>query len=161
MAAGLRARVVTPDAAKLTRQMNQLGRQARPVFREAAEQVAGIAAKELKAQANSFSRQTRSLAGSIEAKRDRVPYVAVRRGGVYRRAKSGRKRDAVRAGDIALGSEYGSRSRPVFVAPSHGGQSQGWKAGGYWWGPTIRDGAKRWERMWLDALDKILDKASR
>ncbi len=154
----MRARVVSDDAYKLTRNMNALGKAARPIFREAGQRVAQQAADDLAKAARGFSRQSSALATSIDARRDRVPYVSVKPQGIYR-LRGKRRRDAVRAGDVALGSEYGSRSRKTFVAPSHGGRVQLWKASGYWWRPTIKDNAPRWESIWLDYLDKILEKA--
>jgi hypothetical protein len=159
-AKGLKARVVAPDAARLTRAMNGLGKQSRPVFREVGERVSQVAKSDLQSAARNFSRQSASLASAIEAKRDRVPYVAVKRGGIFR-LRGNKRRDAVRAGQIAKGSEFGSRARPTFVAPAHGGTPQRWKAGGYWWNPTIRDNADRYTEIWLDALRRLLDAAAR
>jgi hypothetical protein len=159
-AKGMKARVVAPDAARLTRQMNALGKMSRPIFREVGERVSQVAQRDLQSAARSFSNQSASLASAIEAKRDRVPYVAVKRGGVFR-LRGARRRDAVRAGHVSKGSEFGSRSRPTFVYPTHGGTVQRWKPGGYWWNPTIRDNADRYTEIWLDALRKLLDAAVR
>ena len=153
----MRTRVVSDDAFKLTRRMNALGKAARPIFREAGSQVSQIAATDLQGAAKGHSVQTASLASAISARRDRVPYVSVKPQGLYRR-RGARKRDAVRAGHIALGSEYGSK-RPVFVAPKHGAAPKKWKPGGYWWRPTVKAKQEKWQRVWLDALDRILEKA--
>lgn len=157
MAAGIKARVVSPDAARLTRAMNELGKQSRPVFRETGDRVAQIAAADLRAAAAGHSSQSRALASQVSSRRDRVPYVSVKPQGIYR-LRGSRRRDAVRAGDVALGSEYGSRRHRVFVAPAHGGQVQVWRPSGYWWNPTIEQQAPQWERVWLAALEDLLER---
>lgn len=158
-AKGIKTRVATPDAARLTRQMNAVGKHARPVFREAGERVSMVAQRDLQSAARGFSNQSAALATAIEAKRDRVPYVAVRHAGIYR-LRGKRRRDAVRAGHVAKGSEYGTRGRPNFVQ-ARGGAPQRWKPGGYWWGPTILKRHDAYTDMWLDALRRILDAAMR
>lgn len=155
----MRARVVSDDAYRLTRAMNQLGRQARPVFREAGTRVADVAARDLRDAAGDFSRQSRGVAGSIKARRDRVPYVSANRSTVF--AKRGAsKRTSVRVGHVAAGSEYGSRSGR-FVAPRHGATAQPWRPAGYWWHPTVKARRDAWTRIWLKALGDLIDQAER
>jgi hypothetical protein len=155
MAGGMRVRLVTPEAAKLTRQMNGLGKASRPIFVQAGDRVAKLAQTDLRYAAASFSPQAAGLARSIRARRDRVPYVNVNGGALFRLKPGGRRRDAVRAKHIARGVEYGSREHPQFTR-AHGTLPQNWRPGGYWWSPTVRQNQDRYTRQWLDALDRVL-----
>lgn len=159
MAGGMRVRLVSPDAAQLTRQMNGLGKAARPIFVQAGDRVAKLAQTDLRYAAAAFSPQAQGLARSIRARRDRVPYVNVNGGALFRLKPGGRRRDAVRAKHIVMGAEYGARVHPQFTR-AHGTRPQSWRPGGHWWSPTVRANQDRYTRMWLDALDRLLARAA-
>jgi hypothetical protein len=156
---GMKVKLVTPEAAALTRSMNRLPKTARPVFVAVGDKVAQSAARDLTIAAQGFSHQSRALSSAITAKRDRVPFVRSSGMQVFRASSPDRRRKAVRVRDIVMGTEYGSKGKPQFTRRA-GTVPQRFRPEGYWWNPAVRAGVDRYTRLWLGALDEVLSRAA-
>lgn len=158
----MKVKLIAGDIRPLTRAMNALGRDASPVFRDVGDAVAKVAAKDIGREAARFSGQSRALMGAVQARRDRVPYVTVNGGTIFRRNGKSR-RTAVRAKHLMHAVEFGTRAgnpRHRQITRAHGTDlPQSWSILGHWFYPTVERNVPRYTRMYADAMDRLLDMA--
>lgn len=131
-----------PALAALTR----MGKEASGKARDASLKIAAKEAPRIAAAGRGSSRQSALVAGSVKARRDRVPAIAAGGAGKLSPASGGHPR----AGDVFFGAEFGGRARKTTqqFRPHAGHQ-------GYWFWPTLRQDTDSMFQEWARALDEI------
>lgn len=129
--------------------MNKLPKDMNGRLRDASQEIATDEAAAIQAAGRSSDAQSRLVAPTVRARRDRVP--AIVGGGAKRLAAEGRPKAMV----IFFGAEFGGRKRKTTqqFRPHKGKQ-------GYWFWPTLRRDEDRMVGTWLDAVDGVLDEWS-
>jgi hypothetical protein len=121
------------------RAFKRYGPDAANELRTAAKAIAGEAATQIQAAGRSSDRQSAMAAGTVRARRDRVPVIVA--GG------------SSRAGQVFFGSEFGGRRRKTTqqFRPYRGTQ-------GYWFYPALRAMTPKVLEEYGKALDRAAEK---
>lgn len=117
-----------------------LPKEASAALRDKATQLAAGLVPDLQAAARREGAQAALMAGTIKAKRDRVPVIEA--GG---RKRVGRRR--VPAGALIFGSEYGSNARQF---------KRHLSGGSYWFRETVEEQDSKIYAEWITAADQII-----
>jgi hypothetical protein len=130
-------------ATELLRAFNRMPKDANNALRDASQELAVAMAGRVAASARAESSQAGLMAGTVKAKRDRIPVVEV--GGSSRVGRNSKP-----AYKILFGSEFGS-SRYKQFKPHLGG-------GSYWAFKTIEASESVISAGWLKAADEIVQR---
>jgi hypothetical protein len=123
--------------------LNRLPKEANNAVREASLELAQTLAGKVKAAATTDEApQSKLLARTVKARRDRLPVIVA--GGTTR---LGRRRAP--AWKLLFGSEFGSNQYPQFRRP-HSGRK------GHWFFPVAEKQAATVAKVWGKAADRIL-----
>lgn len=160
--------VEVEGADRVRAKLKGLPREANTKLREKARAIVNDVTPRLITAAKGSDAQSRLVAGAIRTRSDRYPTIMA--GGSKKlnpsrrisrsrtqRTKSGRgKLMKPSAGDVFFGSEFGGQKRKTTqqFRPSKGRE-------GYWFWPTLRQEETRIGQQWLDAVDEVLEEASR
>ena len=172
--------VVVKDLFEMLRKFSK----ASPQFNKEMRKVAYTIAKDLQGsvriEAGSVSRASQAIqvAKGLRAKNDRIPTISLRGKEPFiskSRPNSRRKKPVTRS-DVFFGAEFGggkhgSSNRTVAGAKSFAGTEMGRKGGGrttqflrhrgrsgYFFWPTVRKNKDNIAKVYLDAIDRVLDK---
>lgn len=145
MARALRMSITLDGARPLLSALGKLDKNLQANIRDASQEIAATEADRIAKAGRGSDKQSRLVAVTVRARRDRVPAIAA--GGAKRLPTKGRPR----AMDLLFGAEFGGQKRPTTqqFRPHKGTR-------GYWFFPTIRRDEKRIIRLWLGGVDKTL-----
>lgn len=126
--------------------LNKLPKEMNARLRTASLDIADTEAQRIQTAGRSSDAQSRLVAPTVRARRDRVPTIVA--GGKKKLPAEGRPR----AMDIFFGAEYGGQKRKTTqqFRPHRGGK-------GYWFWPTIRRDEEQIVTTWMDAVNDVLD----
>jgi len=136
-----------------------------------------VAAATFEAASVTRNRQALEVMKGMRAQRDRIPTIKLQdKSGFVSASKPNRTRKTkVTRGDVFFGAEFGggkhgSSNRTVAGAKSRAGTEMGRKGGGrttqflrhrgksgYFFWPTVRKNKENIAKVYLDAIDKVLD----
>jgi len=132
----------------LLRQLSKAPRELQNKIRDASQRIADRIASQAASQASGQGGQAAGVAGSIKAKRDRIPVVQAGGSGAFPTSHPHR----VRMEDVFFGAEFGGRGRPTTQQfRPHRGRT------GYFLYPTIRSMRSEITQEWLDAVGDVID----
>lgn len=114
-------------------------------LREAALELSRLLAGRVEAAGRAEGRQAALLAGTVKARRDRIPSITV--GGTKPIGHPWPKRGKAKAFEILFGSEFGGSGHGF---KPHRGQE------GYWIWPTVLASQDEIGREWMKAADAII-----
>jgi hypothetical protein len=137
----------------LNRYLRTLPKEAATELRAASQDIAARIASEAAGRARGLHPTAQLVAGTIKARRDRVPIIA--EGGARKLPahSDGRARTGARqsVGDVVWGAEFGSDRYRQF--PPWRGSGKG---AGYFMWPTVNDRSEWMLGEWSKALDRAL-----
>lgn len=125
-----------------------LPKEASDELREKSLELSDLMARWLQGAGSAEGRQAALLAGTVKAKRDRLPYVMV--GGTKRIGRAWPGAGRAPAYQLLFGSEFGS-SRGHGFKPHRG-------RAGYWIFPTVEAEESTISRKWNEAADEVVAK---
>ena len=164
---------VLPGLYQLLRDFKKLGPEANKELRKASIDVANYVVQ--KSKANAQTQQERMVSGAIQARPDRIPKIRVNTSRGFpstNRPNRGRSKAAkVKAIDVWFGIEFGGgkygkgnptpRKSYADGTTKGGGYTTQFRPHkgrqGYFFYPTVRQEGPEIERLYLQAIDRILD----
>ena len=123
--------------------LNRLGPEANNQVRDKALELSRVLSSRARAAGMAEGRQAALVAGTVKARRDRVPVVVA--GGAGGRLGRGRARPY----ELLFGSEFGSDRYKQFGKPHVG-------RGSYWFFRTVEDSSEEISTAWARAANEIV-----
>jgi len=148
------------------RAFNRLDKEAKDAARDEVQKISRLMASEIAAVGNRRQDpRDRFVAGTIRAKRDRLPLVLIGRAERYQPSGNRRSSSFPRASDLMYGMEFGSNGQRS-DRPTRRGGRPGWRFPertprrgrgneGYWIFPTARQQQPRVVDLWAKALEDV------
>ncbi len=142
------------------RALNRLDKDAKDAVKNEVQKVANLLAREVAAAGSGRSKRDAWVAGTVRAKRDRVPTILI---GSAKRMPVSRTGQGPRASDLMFGMEFGSRGGTD--NPTARGGRPGWRFPdetppkrrgnqGTWIMPTVAQQQPRVVALWAEALER-------
>lgn len=143
--------VTLEGADEARKKLRGLDKTANAELRLKARAIVDDVTPELKTAGQGSDRQSALVAGVIRTRSDRFPTIVA---GGSKKLRTGK--DAPRAGQLFFGAEFGGqRRKSTQQFREHKGRT------GYWFWPTIRRHEDQIGKRWLEAVDEVVEEATR